>query len=95
MLDMGEFFDSHEFADFHRSEPADPPDIVPCEIHEHGMFGTFLCVTQEILCKLLILFRGFPPGSCSRNGTVVTFLFSTRTSISGLAPITFSSPKSR
>ena len=85
----------HEFADFDRPEPADPPEIVSCEIDEHRMLGTLLCIIEEILRELLILCRVFPRGRVPAIGTVVTFRFSTRTSISGLAPITFSSPKSR
>ena len=87
MLDMGKFLDAHEFFNFHGAEPAHPSKIVPREIYEHRVLSPFLGIRKKILCKLCIFPGITSPGRVPAIGTVVTRLFSTRTSISGLAPI--------
>ena len=70
MHDVREVLDFHQFGDGDSSRQADPADVIAAEIDQHGVFGAFLLVREQLRCESGIFLPGFAsrPGSGNRTG---------------------------
>ena len=70
MHHMGISLYGHVFFHPYRSYPADFPDIVSSQIHQHIMLRTFLFILQQLSFQFFIFFRSGSsgPGSRERKG---------------------------
>ena len=48
----------HEARHPHGADPRDPADVVPAQVHQHGVLGSLLRVGSEIPLQLLVLRSG-------------------------------------
>ena len=60
--------DGHILFHFHGADPADLADIIPSQIHQHIVFGTFLFVCQKFCFQCFVRFLGSSSGSRSCQG---------------------------
>ena len=68
MHDVGEALDGVELLHPDRAEPADFPQIVAPQIHQHVVLGQLLLIGQQLFLQGPVLFRGLPSGAGARQG---------------------------
>ena len=56
MRDVGEALYCHELRHTYGAGDADASKVVACEIDEHCVLGTLLCIRQQICCQPRIFF---------------------------------------
>ena len=91
MHDVGEALDGMELLHLNRAEPADLPQIVPPQVHQHIVLGQLLLIGEQLLLHGPVLLRGLSSGPCARQGKVCSTPFSSFTRVSGDAPATSTS----
>ena len=70
MHDVRETFHAHEAADLDRAGPADAPQVVPAEVHEHDVLRPLLGVVPQLVLEgqVLVLVPAAGPGAGDRPG---------------------------